>query len=374
MRRLLAWTLLLSLLLAGCAADPAPSGVTPEQAAQSVLNACREVETERLSGATLSLWLREIYGLPEDSWSDCALYRAADPMYAFEIAVIRRSEKGDPEEICRRLEEYLLDRQGDFVGYDPEQAAIVEGSTVSVSDSGRFVALLICKDNARAQAAFLAAADDGVLAEPSHTPAPDPTASPEPTFTAAPEPDPMAIYDTSAIIGAWNSGTFSHLSDYDMAILLRCREILSGILRDGMSDLEKETAIYQWVVSNVAYDYDHYNPLTGASPHSSTPYNPLMEGKGICMGFASTFQLLADLSGVESIIIPGKAFSEREDHAWNMVRLDGTWYFVDPTWDTGVEDPRFWRYFNVSAQYMTETDHQWDYENYPDTAADDGSR
>ena len=55
-----------------------------------------------------------------------------------------------------------------------------------------------------------------------------------------------------------------------------------------------------------------------------------------------------------------------------MVKLDGEWYCVDPTWnDTGdreEEKPRH-TLFNCTSDYMRETNHQWDYANTPRATA-----
>lgn len=380
MKRIFALLLALSLLLTSCGpavtTESTPPDASAGQVARTVLAACEPVETEQITGDALTLWLTEFYGLPEDSWTDCALYRAANSMLAFEIAVIQLSQSADPAALSHCLDRYRLDRQGDFTGYEPEQAAIVEHSLTALSHNERFLALLICEDTGPAKSAFYAAADDGLFSSPAPaaTPAPDPTESPSPVVLVPPDPDPMAIYDTSAILAAWNSGDDSALTPYDRTILNRCREVLADILTDGMSDYEKEKAIYQWVTRHVDYDYDHYNKLEGASINSSTPYNPLTEGKGICMGFASTFQLLADLAGLESIIVPGKAFNGREDHAWNMIRLDGQWYCLDATWDESALHPSSWSYFNVTSQYMSDTNHQWDYDAFPTATATDGGK
>jgi len=396
MKRFLAILLALTLVLTGCSHRQTISApVNPpsaDQVAQAILAVCGDVETEAVTGDELELWLTEFYRLPEDSWDDAAIYRAADPMYAFEIAVIRLSGKVNDMEVMYRLEDYQYDREGDFTGYDPEQAELVSKGLVCCSDNVLYAALLICEDPMEAADALSeAAAKPSTSAPPSSTPTPTvtpgPTTAPSPVPTSTPTPAPtptpeptappiahmMDIYDTSAIIEAWNTGDSRALSDYDRAIYDRCREILSDILDDGMSDLAKERAIYQWIVRHVAYDFDHYDKLEGASLDSSTPYNPLVNGKGICMGFATTFQLLADLAGLESIIVPGTAFGRREDHAWNMVRLNGKWYCLDATWDIGNGGkPMFWQYFNVTSQYMKDTNHQWDYDAYPNATATDG--
>ena len=110
------------------------------------------------------------------------------------------------------------------------------------------------------------------------------------------------------------------------------------------------------------------------SPHSFTPYGPLIAGKGVCLGFATTFQLLCELSGVECITVVGAAYRSLDDHAWNMVRLNGAWYCADPTWDEGQSDPENWIYFNVTSEFMAQHEHQWAYESVPFATATDGGR
>ena len=48
----------------------------------------------------------------------------------------------------------------------------------------------------------------------------------------------------------------------------------------------------------------------------------MIAGKGICSGYASTFQLFMDLLGIEYVTVNGTSHSGTADHAWNMVRLD----------------------------------------------------
>ncbi len=86
-----------------------------------------------------------------------------------------------------------------------------------------------------------------------------------------------------------------------------------------------------------------------------------------------------DMAGVECITVTGAAFRNRESHAWNMVKLNGKWYCADPTWDHIDVDQDYpieqlmplYEYFNVTSQYMADTDHQWDYDNTPEATAED---
>ena len=74
-------------------------------------------------------------------------------------------------------------------------------------------------------------------------------------------------------------------------------------------------------------------------------------------------QLLMDLAGVECITVVGASSGSTSDHAWNMVRLEGEWYCVDPTWDDQVTYISY-DYFLVSDGHMD--GHIWTaYPNWP---------
>ena len=137
---------------------------------------------------------------------------------------------------------------------------------------------------------------------------------------------------------------------------------------------------YDWVVNNVDYDWTHQDHRKETPRESFTPYGGLVDRTAVCLGYATTFQLLCDLAGVECITVPGAAFESQEDHGWNMVRLDGEWYCVDATWDANVRErggrgrPEDWDFFNVTSDDMAASDHQWDYANTPEATAADGGR
>ena len=155
-------------------------------------------------------------------------------------------------------------------------------------------------------------------------------------------------------------------------------QVLKEWTKPGMGDYEKELAVYCWLTTHVDYDWSHYTKR-GAPRTSYEAYGPLVEGKGVCLGYATTFQLLMDMAEVECMTVVGASFRNQGNHAWNMVQLDGTWYCLDPTWDHINVDQDYppeelrpmYRYFNVTSDYMAFTDHQWDYDSVPEAAAED---
>lgn len=122
------------------------------------------------------------------------------------------------------------------------------------------------------------------------------------------------------------------------------------------------------------YDWTHQDALAETDRRSYGPYGGLVDRAAVCLGYAVSFQLLMDMSGVECLTIVGAAFNSTGDHAWNMVKLDGEWYCVDVTWDANgreqMGDGYEWRYLNLTSDEMGKN-HQWDYANTPEATAED---
>lgn len=362
-----------------------------------------EVSGETPDGG-LAFYL-ELYGVDWDVVSDAAIYTVGG-VDAREIAVLdlyHGPGAYDTASTAEALENYRQDRLADFVGYVPEQAAIVEKGQAVESEG--WAALLLCEDMAAAREIFEALAGTESGPSPAPTPVPSlttapetaPPPTPEPTSTATPDarykkdargylpflpPNEvdMTLYDTSAIRSAYASGDEAGLSEKDAAILEKCREILTACVTEGMTDFEKELALHDWIVENVAYDQSVHDPQTPEGlPDNKVPYGALVGGYGICLGYATSFQLLMDLAGVECLTVVGASGWSRTDHAWNMVKLDGEWYGVDVTWDDQtLIDPsafsqkelsrRHHSSFNVTSDELRRTNHQWDYDSVPEAA------
>ena len=354
----------------------------------------------------LSVYLENAYGLSDGTWEDAAIIRATGAS-AFELAALRLEDEDEAARAADLLTSYLAGRRGDFVGYAPEQAELVEGA--GVAQEGAYAALCICPDPDQAVRAFRGSvegsglsgfglldilpsaapatdrADPGAYETPGPRETPSPRETPVPLETQhtasypgrrdfiQPNIDDMSIYDTSAILDAWKLGTPLLLSSYDKDIYNAARQVLDAVLKDGMSDLEKETAVYYWIVANVNYDWTHQDVLRETPRESFTPYGALVNHTAVCLGYAATFQLLMDMAGVECITVVGASDSSREDHGWNMVRLNGNWYCVDVTWDANYREygytwgrEREWVFFNITSDEMASSDHQWDYANVPE--------
>lgn len=187
-----------------------------------------------------------------------------------------------------------------------------------------------------------------------------------------PNKEDMSIYDTSEILTAWEAKDPSGMADYDREIYDAAQTVIDKIITNSMNDFEKENAVYNWLVNSVDYDWTHQDIMVETSRDSYGPYGGLVNHSAVCLGYATTFQLLMDMTGVECVTVVGAAVHNTGDHAWNLVRLDGNWYGVDPSWDaSGREQAENyeWQYFNMTDQELIEM-RQWDYNSVPKAATE----
>ena len=398
MRRRLSLLLALVLLLPGCGKKENETTTQPCEVIARVMWACTSEcweddglfrwylyagaqqqgfgeEEEYHSDEEMNTLLSDFYGLEDLDWYDAAIVRM-EGVRAFELAVLS-VPKSNQDTVVQAFQEHLLDRQGAFTGYAPEQAALVENGKVLTC--GQEVALLICENVPDAQSAFERCYGDGIFAEgvPDFL-RPEPEKRPDGRYVYTdPQTDDMTLFDNSDILAAWESGDDSGLSKQDKAVLKAAEAVFAGQVAPGMTDYDKEYALYVWLTGTVSYDQRHYEK-SGAPRTSYEPYGPLIEGKGVCLGYAETFRLLMDMAGIECITVTGAGFRNRENHAWNMVKLNGEWYCVDPTWDLnpGInqDGEPVYSYFNVTSDVMALTDHQWDYDSVPEATAEDFGR
>lgn len=110
----------------------------------------------------------------------------------------------------------------------------------------------------------------------------------------------------------------------------------------GMTDAEAELAIHDALISQISYD-------TAAELNQSA-YSALVNGVTVCAGYARAYQYLCQKCNIPCYYCTGYA---GQNHAWNIVGLDGEYYNVDATWDDAASDTH--AYFNkTDADFATD--------------------
>lgn len=88
------------------------------------------------------------------------------------------------------------------------------------------------------------------------------------------------------------------------------------------SDYEKAKFVYETLIEQVDYDTK--------SENNQNILSVFIGKKTVCQGYADATQYLLHQLGILAIVVTGTAGGE--NHAWNLVNLDGEYYYIDTTW------------------------------------------
>lgn len=94
-------------------------------------------------------------------------------------------------------------------------------------------------------------------------------------------------------------------------------EVLSCV-ESTMTDADKAMAVYYFIAKHTTYQ---------ASADCHTGYDVLVNHTGVCDGFANAYALAMNTLGIPCAVVSNYT----KDHSWNIVQIDGTWYFCDLT-------------------------------------------
>lgn len=121
------------------------------------------------------------------------------------------------------------------------------------------------------------------------------------------------------------SGGYGDRQDRYQKATKKLDEVIKSLNLDGKSDYDKFKAVTNWIVSNVRYDDDnetkYQHDLTGA----------VLDGLAVCDGYAGTFYYMTNAVGLNALFEDGIGNDNRIRHAWNLVQIDGIYYYADPT-------------------------------------------
>jgi len=129
-------------------------------------------------------------------------------------------------------------------------------------------------------------------------------------------------------------------------------EILDAVHADTLNtDYEKITAVYDWITSNVVYDYTNLNDDSYKLKY--TAYAAAINKTAVCQGYSVLLYRLALELGVDARVISGIGNGGR--HAWNIIGIDGLYYNADSTWDTNYEPGNYQYYLRCNDNFFDHT-------------------
>lgn len=97
-------------------------------------------------------------------------------------------------------------------------------------------------------------------------------------------------------------------------------DILAGLPEDA-GEYEKARQLYEYVILHTVYG--------GNAVNGQTADSALLGGKAVCTGYARAAQYLLQGGGIPAVLVTGRRGGG--NHAWLLVKLDGAYYYMDPT-------------------------------------------
>ena len=169
------------------------------------------------------------------------------------------------------------------------------------------------------------------------------------------------IRSTSAISDAYKTGDSSALDDKQKETLALASEVLGEVIRDGMSEFDKEKAVYDWMCKTLSQDKGLLTVIPSTGADSDNPYGVLKFHNAVCVGYATTFRLLMQMLDIDCKVI----HNTEKYHSWNLVRIEGDWYHVDVYGDVSNGN---YAHFNVTDT-MRASEQSWDRAFFPSASS-----
>ncbi len=121
-------------------------------------------------------------------------------------------------------------------------------------------------------------------------------------------------------------------------------------------DYDKAKLAYEYIIRTTDYDL--------SAQQNQNLQSALLGHKSVCAGYARAYQYLLQRSGVFCSFVEGTIPSTGEEHAWNLVLMDGAYTYVDVTWGDptypGLEESNMdvvYDYLGLTTEEILRDDH-----------------
>ena len=117
----------------------------------------------------------------------------------------------------------------------------------------------------------------------------------------------------------------------------KCLNAIKEMNVDGKSDYDKALALCKWVNKHIKYKSSEV--FLG----DQSGMQGMMEGWGVCNAYATLTCYLGRCLGLDVLYEGGDTWND--SHAWDLVKIDNEWYYMDPTKSGNEESSNFYASF-----------------------------
>ena len=163
------------------------------------------------------------------------------------------------------------------------------------------------------------------------------------------------------VTGLTFSGKYSMTdAEAEQAKLMIEQRLAEGFQQVPLNEDEYSTVryLYEWLIDHTEYDRTAEN--------NQNIRSVFLQGRSVCQGYAKAMQYMLQKAGIQCVLVTG--FTNGERHGWDLVRVNGEYYYLDPTWGDasyasggtesaldGFVPPINYDYFLVTTDEITRT-------------------
>ena len=118
------------------------------------------------------------------------------------------------------------------------------------------------------------------------------------------------------------------------AAIVQIEQMKNNILKNKTGNTYNDIKmVHDYLVDTITYD------TTLSKENIYNIYGALVNKECVCEGYARAMKYLLDDLNIPCVIVIGKGTNSQgktENHAWNYVQLNSSWYALDATWDDPV--------------------------------------
>lgn len=147
-------------------------------------------------------------------------------------------------------------------------------------------------------------------------------------------------------------------------ITLHALGIMEAKLRTTVRDIITHAKRKRTHFERILYVHDYIVDTTeyvSEAPMCYNAYGCLVLHQAVCAGYAKAFQLIMEEMGYECGYVSGADRQKgtiHSSHAWNYIKIEDEYYFVDTTWDDPTVDGANFKYDNKTRNYFCISDRE----------------